>query len=176
MASGPQQPEIKIEKIAPAEAVVGEPLIYEIKVRNVGQSTAHRVIVEDRIPLGATCQGTIPQAETAEKRLFWKLGDMRPSEERSIKVKLTPTQAGSIGSVATVNFAAEVAATTVVTAPELKVELQAPKQIIVGEQSVFRVRVVNSGQGLAKGSSFGPCCRRNSSIREGNDLEYEIGA
>lgn len=175
VASGPQQPEIKIEKIAPAEAVVGEPLIYEIKVRNVGQSTAHRVIVEDRIPLGATCQGTIPQAETADKRLFWKLGDMRPSEERSIKVKLTPTQAGSIGSVATVSFAAEVAATTVVTAPELKVELQAPKQIIVGEQSVFRVRVVNSGQGLAKGVFIRALLPKELQHPGGNDLEYEIG-
>ncbi|AMV17048.1 DUF11 domain-containing protein [Planctomyces sp. SH-PL14] len=175
VASGPQQPEIKIEKIAPAEAVVGEPLIYEIKVRNVGQSTAHRVVVEDRIPLGATCQGTIPQAETADKRLFWKLGDMRPSEERSIKVKLTPTQAGSIGSVATVNFAAEVAATTVVTAPELKVELQAPKQIIVGEQSVFRVRVVNSGQGLAKGVFIRALLPKELQHPGGNDLEYEIG-
>lgn len=172
---GPQQPEIKIEKIAPSEAVIGEPLIYQIVVRNVGQSTAHRVIVEDRIPLGATCQGTIPQAETAEKRLFWKLGNMRPGEERDIKVKLTPTQAGSIGSVATVSFAAEVAATTVVTAPELKVDLQAPRQVIIGEASILRIRVQNTGQGQAKGVFLRALLPNEMKHPGGNDLEYEIG-
>ncbi len=175
VTSGPQQPEIKIEKIAPAEAVIGEPLIYQILVRNVGQSTAHRVIVEDRIPLGATCQGTIPQAETAEKRLFWKLGDMRPGEAREIKVKLTPTQAGSIGSVATVSFAAEVAATTIITAPELKVDLQAPKQVIIGEASTLRIRVQNTGQGQAKGVFLRALLPSELKHPGGNDLEYEIG-
>jgi len=174
--SGPQQPEIKIEKIAPTEAVIGEPLVYQIFVRNVGQSTAHRVVIEDRIPLGATCQGTIPQAETAEKKLFWKLGNLRPGEEREIKVKLTPTQAGSIGSVATVSFAAEVAATTVITAPQLKVELQAPRQVIVGESSTFRIRVQNSGQGMAKGVFLRALLPKELKHPGGNDLEYEIGS
>lgn len=176
VASGPQQPEVKIEKIAPTEAVIGEALIYQIFVRNVGQSTAHRVVVEDRIPLGATCQGTIPQAETAEKKLYWKLGDLRPGEEREIKVKLTPTQAGSIGSVATVSFAAEVAATTVITAPQLKVELQAPKQVLVGESSTFRIKVQNSGQGMAKGVFLRALLPKELKHPGGNDLEYEIGS
>jgi uncharacterized repeat protein (TIGR01451 family) len=173
---GPQQPEVKIEKIAPKEAVIGEPLIYEIKVRNIGQSTAHRVIVEDRIPLGATCQGTIPQAETADKRLYWKLGDLRPGEDRDIKIKLTPMQAGSMGSVATVSFAAEVTSTTVITAPDLKVDLQVPPEIVVGEQATFRIQVRNAGQGQAKSVFLRALLPKGLKHPGGTDIEYEIGS
>lgn len=95
--AGPQQPELKIEKLAPPQAVLGEPVIYEILIRNVGNSTARDVIVEDRIPRGATLTGTKPRAELIDRRLTWRLGSMEPGQEESIKIRVIPTEPGEIG-------------------------------------------------------------------------------
>ena len=53
---GPQRPQLNIEKIAPQNALIGQPLIYTILVKNVGNSDAHDVVVEDRIPKGTHSQ------------------------------------------------------------------------------------------------------------------------
>src|SRR5437667_134463 len=57
-----EPPRIEIEKTAPATAVLGRPMIYQIHVRNVGHNAAHQVVVEDVVPEGVKIDGSIPQA------------------------------------------------------------------------------------------------------------------
>ncbi|MBM4074166.1 MAG: hypothetical protein FJ267_00805, partial [Planctomycetes bacterium] len=54
---GIQQPRLTIEKIAPKKAVLGEPLVYSVVVKNVGEIDASKVVVEDRIPKGTELIG-----------------------------------------------------------------------------------------------------------------------
>jgi uncharacterized repeat protein (TIGR01451 family) len=173
--AGPQQPELKIEKVAPPEAMVGEPLIYAIHVRNVGRSAAHDVIVEDRIPRGTTLTGTIPRAEMIDKRLIWKLGTIESGQQQTIRVRVTPTDAGEIGSVATVRFAAEVAAATIITATRLELDFSAPGEIAVGEQAAFRFRATNRGVTEARGVYVRSLLPDELQHPGGKDIEYEIG-
>lgn len=71
---GPQRPELKIEKIAPPNATLNQPMVYTIVIRNVGDSAANAVVVEDQIPMGTKLSGTIPRAELTGKKLIWRLG------------------------------------------------------------------------------------------------------
>lgn len=174
--SGAQQPELTIQKIAPAESTVGEPLVYAIKVRNVGQSAAHDVIVEDRIPRGTTLEGSIPQAELVDKRLIWQLGQMPPGEEKTIRIKVVPTEPGEIGSVATVRFVAEVAATTRITTPDLTLDVSGPQEVTLGEQTVFHFRIANVGQGEARNVYIRNLLPAGLEHPGGHDIEYDVGA
>ncbi len=119
--TGPQRPELQIVKDAPPNAVLNQPLVYKIRIKNIGQSPAHQVIVEDSIPRGSELKGTIPEAEldVRTNHLIWKLGTIKPGDESLIKVQIVPTQPGEIGSVATVRFVGRVAAKTVITSPKL---------------------------------------------------------
>ncbi len=101
------RPRVTIEKRAPATAYVGQPLIYQILIRNVGAGTAQQVLVEDIVPDGVTMQGSIPQAELVVKKLSWKIGSLAAGEERKISVKVIPGAEGAVGSAATVTFAAD---------------------------------------------------------------------
>ncbi|MBL8851190.1 MAG: DUF11 domain-containing protein, partial [Planctomycetaceae bacterium] len=175
-AAGPQQPELTIQKVAPPDATVGDPLVYAIKVKNIGTSTAHDVIVEDRIPRGTTLEGSIPQAELTDRKLIWQLGHMEPGDEKTIRIKVVPTEAGEIGSVATVRFVAQVAATTRITTPSLTMDLQGPGEVAVGEQAVFKFKVANIGEGEARNVYVRNLLPPGFEHPGGRDIEYDVGS
>jgi uncharacterized repeat protein (TIGR01451 family) len=172
---GPQRPQLNIEKIAPSNALLGQPLIYSILVKNTGQSAARDVVVEDRIPKGTKLSGTIPRAELTGKKLIWRIGTLGGGEQRKISIRVIPQEAGEIGSVATVNFVAEAAAETVVTAPRLEFKILAPSTARLGEMVPFRFEVKNVGTGEARGVMIRDLIPQGLSHSSGNDLEYEVG-
>ena len=107
---GLQEPQLAITKSIPATGVIGQPLIYTIRIKNTGTSSAVAVVVEDPIPAGAKLTGTVPQAELDKGLLSWTLGTMKPGEEHKIMVRVVPTRVGELGSTATVRFAGRAAA------------------------------------------------------------------
>ena len=104
---GRGRPHVTIEKRAPATAYIGQPLIYQIFIRNVGAGVAQQVVVEDIVPEGVAMQGSIPQAELVTNKLSWKIGSLKAGEERKISVKVIPGAEGAIGSAARVSFVAD---------------------------------------------------------------------
>jgi uncharacterized repeat protein (TIGR01451 family) len=172
---GPQRPQLNIEKIAPPNALLGQPLIYSILVKNVGQSAARDVVIEDRIPKGTKLSGTIPRAELTGKKLIWRIGTLGGGEQRKISIRVIPLEAGEIGSVATVNFVAEAAAETVVTAPRLEFKISAPSSARLGELVPFHFEVKNVGTGEARGVVIRDLIPDGLSHSAGHDLEYEVG-
>ena len=172
---GAQKPQLTIEKVSPSKAVLNKPFIYSIIIRNLGKTRAGRVVVEDEIPRGARLTGTIPQAELAGKKLIWKLGTLNPGQQRKISIRVIPVAEGEIGSVATVNFVAEAAAKTIVTKPELKIDISAPKKARLGQPIVFQFKVSNTGTVNAKKVVLRNILPTGLKHPGGNDLEYEVG-
>lgn len=172
---GPQHAEVKVEKKAPAKAALGQPLVYEIIVTNVGKSPAHEVTVSDVVPKGMELGGTSPRAEMAGKMLVWKLDTLEPGQSSTIKVKATPIEAGMLGSVATVNFVSEVAARTEVVAAHLTLKLDVPPQVALGQPVDFRFEIGNDGNAPAEKVLLRNVLPEGFQHADGNDLEYEVG-
>ncbi|MBW3539240.1 MAG: DUF11 domain-containing protein [Planctomycetes bacterium] len=152
-----------------------KPLFYYILVRNLGSSAARQVTVEDRIPLGTQLTGTIPRAELREKTVVWKLGTLEPGAEQKIAVRIVPTNEGQIGSVATVNFVAEVSSRTTITAPKLSLEMSGPEQVKLGRPVRFHFKLSNAGSGTASNVYLRSLIPRELRHPAGNDLEYKVG-
>ena len=172
---GIQQPRLTIEKIAPQQCVLGEPLVYSIIVKNVGGSEAHHVVVEDRIPKGTELTGTSPRAEMVDKKLIWRVGTMKPNEEKKISIRVIPRQEGSIGSVARVNFSAEVAAEIIVAAPQLSFKVNAPREIRIGETVDLTFLLKNSGGAAANNVSVRDLIPEGLKHEAAADIECPIG-
>jgi len=166
---------VDITKSAPQTALLGEPLVYQILVRNSGSAKAAQVIVEDHIPEGMDLEGTIPQAELREARLIWKLGMLAAGEQRKILVKVTPRREGKIGTVAMVRFASSGFTETVVGAPKLRIELTGPDQVMLGSSATFRFRVTNTGRMDARGVVIRSKLPPELHFPEGDVLTYEVG-
>lgn len=173
-----QRPELTIEKIAPAEATLGEPMIYSIQIANRGTANATQVVIEDLIPKGCRLVGTIPQAELIGTKLMWRLGRLNSGEKKKILVKVVPIEEGEIGSIATVNFESEVANRTTVrqpATPDLQVRVAAPKQARVGQPVVFHFEIENTGKKDATEVSLQNIIPAGFEHPAGRDLTYDIG-
>jgi len=172
---GVQQPRITIEKVAQQQAVLEQPLIYSILIKNVGSVDAHNVVVEDRIPKGTELQGTSPQAELNGKRLIWNYQVLKPNEEKKISIKIIPKQEGPIGSVARVYFATEVSAEIVVAAPQLEFTVKAPREVRVGQNFDLVFSLKNVGKVDAANIVVRDFVPDNLKHEAGSDIECPIG-
>lgn len=172
---GSLKPQLKIEKIAPGNAVLGKPLVYSIVIQNVGTANAQQVVVSDHIPRGTRLTGTIPQAELDDKQLIWRLGTIEPGGERKISIRVVPLEAGQVGSVATVNFVAEVGARTLITAPDLSLKMQSPAEVTIGKPVRLDFRLSNTGNGDAQSVVLRNIVPEGLQHPGGSDLEYEVG-
>jgi uncharacterized repeat protein (TIGR01451 family) len=175
VAQGPAQPQLTITKQAPAEAVIGQTLEYSILVKNIGRSPAYNVVVEDQIPKGTECTGTAPKCETENKKLIWKLGALEAGQEQTLRVRVIPTDAGEIGSIATVSFSAEVAARTKIVEPTAKLTVSGPQEIIAGQSGQYRLVISNNGPVDLSGLWVRTKLPEGLNHTGGRDLEYELG-
>ncbi len=148
---GSQNPSLEIQKRAPHEVQVGIPSTFTVLVRNVGNATAYDVNVVDSVPKGARLVRTSPQAQqVGQNGLTWKLGEMGAGAEQTITIELVPESEGEIGSVASVNFAAQASVRTMSTQPKLVVK-QLLEPVVMGGQSVkIMIEVSNVGTGTAR--------------------------
>ena len=170
-------PHLDIRKSAPDRAVIGEPLVYEIRLTNTGSSPATNVVVEDRIPRGSKLMGTNPVAEMPEssKSLIWRFESIAPGQTELMKIRVEPTQAGSIGSISTVRFMAETAAETRVAAPVLEFQLVGPAEAQTGEQVNYQFEIRNTGDEDARDVVVRTLVPEGLSHPGGVDLEYPVG-
>ncbi len=149
---GSQNPSLEIQKRAPNEVQVGIPATFTVLVRNVGNATAFDVHVVDAVPKGAKLLRTSPQAQpNGPNGLSWKLGEMQAGAEQMLTIELVPESEGEIGSVASVNFAAQASVRTISTQPKLLVKQLLEPLVLGGDNVKIMIDVSNTGTGTARG-------------------------
>jgi len=147
---GAQNPSLEIRKRAPNEVQVGIPATFSVLVRNVGNATAFDVNVVDAVPKGAKLIRTSPQAKQDGTSLSWKLGELQAGAEQTITIELEPMSEGEIGSVASVNFAAQASVRTMSTQPKLVVKQLLESVVLGGDSMKIMIEVSNVGTGTAR--------------------------
>jgi uncharacterized repeat protein (TIGR01451 family) len=173
--TGLQTPSIAVEKFAPEEVQVGKPATFEIVVKNVGKVPAYDVTVTDEVPRGTRFRQANPQpTQSKTGGLAWKLGVMKPGEERVIELQLVPEMEGEIGSVAQVTFQAQAGVKSIVTQPRLEIRHEAPQQIHAGDVATVRLTITNSGTGAASNLLLASEVPEGFSHDAGNSLETKV--
>lgn len=173
---GLQQPTLMVEKLAPQEIQVGKPALFELKIRNGGQTTAHDIFVSDVVPKGTMLTKTMPPAEIVPGGgVRWKIGALRPGDETTLSMELMPLTEGEIGSTASIQFSAAASARAICTKPELVIEVQAPRNVQAGDDVPLQIRISNPGSGAATGVLLTEVVPANMTHEGGVELEYDVG-
>ncbi|MBX9787578.1 MAG: DUF11 domain-containing protein [Pirellulales bacterium] len=173
---GVQAPSLAVEKLAPAEVQVGAQATFQTRVRNAGTVAAREVEIHDEVPRGARLVGTKPRAERGPRgELIWSIGTLRPGEEVIVSMDVTPEAEGELGSVATARFAADASMRTLATRPALALDVDAPADVLIGEQVAVAVRLTNTGTGAAANVVLRNQLPEQFEHPAGPDLEYSVG-
>jgi uncharacterized repeat protein (TIGR01451 family) len=136
-------PGLKVVKTGPATGVTGIPITYDITVSNPGGGPATNVVLEDTFDAGL-------EHETKANPVKLTVGTLGPRESRTIKLALTPRQAGSLVNrvVATADggLADHSEHTVVVQEARLGVQVTGPAASYVGRPATWTIKVTNPGE------------------------------
>lgn len=173
---GAQAPQLTIEKVFPAEVIVGKPAAVLIRVRNAGTVTAQDVTLTDPIPEGMQFHKSQPATQpTARGELQWSLGALSPGQESTVSVELIPQAEGELGSVASVAFRSEASGRTTSVRPQLQLQASSQRTILAGQELVLSIKITNPGSGTATNvvlEEHVPAAMKHAG---GSELELDIG-
>jgi uncharacterized repeat protein (TIGR01451 family) len=157
---------------------MGQPLVYEIVVRNAGAVPATQLRVEDELPAGTRYLTADPAAALQGERLAWVLENLPPGAERRIRVQVQPGNEGEWTSRATVSVAISSSLRTRVVRSglTLAVSLTGPETVSVGQPAQFQIRVTNTGSQALNGLVLRERVPPGLQHPAGSELEADLGS
>ena len=134
-----QEPKLTVSVEAPAKVAVGDAVEVKVFARNAGDCAAENVTVILRTP-----SGDVPVFKAAALDAGRSFGDVQ------FKHTFVATAAGPIAFTAVATGtdcqSATANAATTVLAPQLKLTLTGPKELLVGRTGKYTARVENTGE------------------------------
>lgn len=142
------EPTLEIKKIAPAEALLCEPIPVEYVVTNTGTGAAQNVQIVDNLPAGL-------QTADGKGKVTLDAGTLAAGESRRFSIKLRATKTGAYIGKALATSAAGLkaeseAGTTNVRQPVLTIVKAGPKRQYLGRSVAYEITVFNKGDGPAQ--------------------------
>ena len=174
---GPQNPALKIQKVAPSEVQIGQVADFQIVLQNDSNTAIPGIVVHDRVPEGATLIASEPKAETlGDGTLVWNIPALAANQSTTIQLKLRPDRPGHFGSVAQVTFSALATATTRCTKPVLELQVDSQPQALIGDDVAFNITIRNTGDGPAQNVYLQEAVPSGLEFASGlSQIEYDIG-
>lgn len=142
-------PALHLETTGPAFVNVGQPVIYEILLRNTGPVAIFGVRVDEQLPSSARFVGAEPRAEVRDQKLTWNVGVLDPGAERRFRVEVQASAEGEFQSSATVTASSSAHLQTRITRPRITLSKTGPATVQIDDPAVFQIEVTNTGTGPA---------------------------
>jgi uncharacterized repeat protein (TIGR01451 family) len=148
--TGRQESAVSLEWIGPPLVRVGEPIVYQLLIKNICGCKLHHVTVTALVPRGTTVNATEPRATSKDDTLVWELGSLEPRQESHLDVQLVPASTGAVNCQAFVTLTSGSAARFEVREPKLTVRASAPAKVVVGDPATVTLTIHNPGDAPAE--------------------------
>ncbi|MEW4487692.1 hypothetical protein AB1L42_06395 [Thalassoglobus sp. JC818] len=173
---GPQTPSLTIEWKTNSEINVGQQFDCDLVISNNGKATATRVEVQARLPQNVRVVDTEPKPDQSETFLGWEFAELKPGQQKTIKVSMIPFQRGAVNADASVRFSGTASGVFEVAEPMLALKLTGPQEVHVGDSVPHSVIVTNPGTGVAKNVRVEAFIPKGLEHIRGERLLMEIGS
>lgn len=142
------EPTLELAKIAPAEALLCEPIQVDFVVTNTGTGAAQNVQIVDTLPAGL-------QTTDGKGKVVLDAGTLAAGESRRFSVKLRATKTGTYVNKAVATSGAGLKAEseptlTNIRQPVLTLAKNGPKRQYLGRSISYELTVTNKGDGPAQ--------------------------
>ncbi|MEE9603921.1 MAG: CARDB domain-containing protein, partial [Thermoguttaceae bacterium] len=138
-----QEPKLMLQVEGPRDVLYGDREVFKVKLTNTGNGDAENVKISLR-----------SGGDDDDQAVSQNLGHLPPGQQKTIKVELTPRQAGNlmidVGVTADNGVHAELTETILVRRASLQAAMQGPAMQYVGAAVDYRLLVRNTGNADAK--------------------------
>jgi uncharacterized repeat protein (TIGR01451 family) len=135
-----------VEHTAPRQVLIGDDVVFNIKLSNPGTGVATQVVIEEDVPEG------LEHLEGRE--LEYPIGTLRPGETRLLELTLKADQPGMVENVLTAradaNILVEDRCQVEIVAPMLQIGVEGPRRRYLERKADYQIRVANPGTAAAK--------------------------
>ncbi|HEV3085469.1 MAG TPA: hypothetical protein VGY66_37295 [Gemmataceae bacterium] len=173
--TGRQEPAVSLEWVGPPTAKLGQPVTYQIMVKNICPISVSQVAVRVRIPAGVTVQASEPKALQDAGTLTWDLGTLQPRQERRLDLQLLPDLKGDLACEALVSFAGTSTARIRVREPKLALKAANPDKVLLGDTATISLNVSNPGDGTAEHVKIHATLSDGLEHTRGKNIEFDLG-
>ena len=140
------KPQLVLEHTGPGKVLVGDDVVFHIKLSNPGTGVAHNVVIEEDVPNGLR--------HFDGPMLEYPVGTIRPGETRLLELTLKADQPGMVNNTlvakADSNLAVKDDCQLEIVAPQLQVGIDGPSRRYLERRANFQVKVANPGTASAR--------------------------
>jgi uncharacterized repeat protein (TIGR01451 family) len=164
-------PSVSIETVAPGSTAYGQPVSYEIVVKNTGSVAVSHVRVDEEIGAGTKYVSAEPAGEINGDKVLWMLGALSAGEEKRIRVSVKPGNEGDLQTKPRVTYSVATAMVVRITRPNIVVTVTSPEAAQVGDETPLQIQVSNNGTGDASKVMLKAVLSDGLKHPEGNDIQ-----
>jgi uncharacterized repeat protein (TIGR01451 family) len=187
-----KSPLLTVETIGPRKIVVGKEAAYEVLLQNSGEVAAEEVTVTVTLPDWAVVAGTSassgevpPMPQDHRDPCRWVLGRIEAHSKEKLTLRIVPRQSKPFELAVRWDFKQAASQAMIeVQEPKLTMHLDGPREVVFGRREVYKLRLGNSGNGVAENVSLAlmplnagdthPITHRLGTINAGDDRTIEI--
>ncbi len=169
-------PAVSVDWVKRSEINVGQECLCDLLVKNTGKVSARDVVVEAFFPATVRLTHAEPAPSQAADHLEWSIPELAAGEEQTIHITMIPSQRGDLATTANVRFTGTAASVFKVEEPLLKVTIQAPSEVSVGDPLVQSITVTNPGTGVAQNVKIHLTTPAGLESTRGDRTDMEIGS
>lgn len=136
---------IVLDWAGPETVCTNRPNPYTLTVRNTIAQSAHRVVVQVRVPDHVTATDVEPAAKCDKGVLLWDFGTLQGKEARTIRMNLTTSTKQNLACQAWVTMTGTAGMRVAVREPKLEATIIAPKEVVLGDVIPVTYLVKNTG-------------------------------
>jgi uncharacterized repeat protein (TIGR01451 family) len=173
--TGRQEPAVSLEWIGPPIAKVGQPLSYQILVKNITTIPVQQVVVRNQLPAGVTVNATEPKASSQGNVLVWELGTLEPRQEKRLDMQLVAESKGNLACQASVTFTGVSTAYLQVREPKLVLKASPPEKVVLGDTATVTWTVTNPGDCSADRVKVKTAIPDGLEHPRGKTVEFDVG-
>lgn len=136
------QPRLQVRKTGPGQAILHDPITYQLFVTNTGTAAVSGVELTDKMPEG------MEDGATGKNQLTWSVGTLAPGEARTYEYQAITKKTGKLCNRAAASAGAlrdETEACVEVREAKLRIEKTGPKAQYLKGATTFQITVTNDG-------------------------------
>ncbi len=172
---GRQEPAVNLDWVGPSNVRLGQPVTYQILVRNISPGPVYQVSIRHRLPAGVIHRVCEPAAFVEGEELTWLLGTLQPGQVKRVEIQVVPQQRGSLTCQAAVTFTGASILRMQVREPQLALKITAPEKVMAGESATVTLTIHNPGDGTAEGIKIKVVLPEGLEHTRGRNVDVDLG-